>query len=110
AASTPILCPRAGGNLIQTQIMRLNDFLFQQSRAGRALTRLELFSLASPSSSPLGNLQTAFALHSLAASVVNKENQKNFRRMLTHPQAVLAQITAPVSVVLPGSLSAGARD
>ncbi|WP_300601569.1 hypothetical protein, partial [uncultured Rikenella sp.] len=39
------------------------------------------------SSSPLGNLQTAFALPSLAASVVNKENQKNFRRMLTHPPA-----------------------
>ncbi|WP_300730634.1 hypothetical protein, partial [uncultured Rikenella sp.] len=39
------------------------------------------------SSSPLGNLQTLFALLSLAASVVNKENQKNFRRMLTHPKA-----------------------
>jgi len=28
-----------------------------------------------------------FALLSLAASVVNKKNQKNFRRMLTHPPA-----------------------
>ncbi|WP_297832734.1 hypothetical protein, partial [uncultured Rikenella sp.] len=45
AASTPILCPRAGGNLIQTRNTRLNDFLFQQSRAGRALSRLELFFL-----------------------------------------------------------------
>ena len=33
AASTPILCPRAGGNLIQTRTTRLNDFLIQQSRA-----------------------------------------------------------------------------
>ncbi|WP_300851165.1 hypothetical protein, partial [uncultured Rikenella sp.] len=41
---------------------------------------------------------------------VNKKNQKNFRRMLTHPQAVLAQITAAVSVALPRPLSAGARD
>ena len=39
-------------------------------------SRLELFSLATPSSSPLGNLQTAFALLSLAASVVNKKNRK----------------------------------
>ena len=46
-----------------------------------------LTSLRSFSSSPLGNLQTMFALLSLAASVVNKENQKNFRRMLAHPQA-----------------------
>ncbi len=79
AASTPVLCPRAGGNLIQTRTTRLNDFLLQQSRAGRALSRLELFfltSLRSFSSSPLGNLQTAFALLSLAASVVNKKNQK----------------------------------
>ncbi|WP_300725585.1 hypothetical protein, partial [uncultured Rikenella sp.] len=45
-----------------------------------------LFFLASPSSSPLGNLQTAFALLSLAASVVNKENQKNFR---AHPAGML---------------------
>ncbi|WP_300851214.1 hypothetical protein, partial [uncultured Rikenella sp.] len=35
-----------------------------------------LTSLRSFSSSPLGNLQIAFALHSLAASVVNKKNQK----------------------------------
>ena len=33
AASTPVLCPRAGGNLIQTHHTRLNDFLLQQSRA-----------------------------------------------------------------------------
>ncbi|WP_304471402.1 hypothetical protein [uncultured Rikenella sp.] len=46
-----------------------------------------LTSLRSFSSSPLGNLQTMFALLSLAASVVNKKNQKNFRRMLTHPKA-----------------------
>ncbi|WP_300744561.1 hypothetical protein [uncultured Rikenella sp.] len=46
-----------------------------------------LTSLRSFSSSPLGNLQTMFALLSLAASVVNKKNQKNFRRMLTHPPA-----------------------
>ncbi|WP_304709363.1 hypothetical protein, partial [uncultured Rikenella sp.] len=72
-ASTPVLCPRAGGNLIQTRITRLNDFLLQRSRAssfvrapgeilfkarnalndfpfkaaarGRALPRLELFLL-----------------------------------------------------------------
>ncbi len=29
----PVLWPRAGGNLIQTRNTRLNDFLFQQSRA-----------------------------------------------------------------------------
>ena len=46
-----------------------------------------LTSLRSFSSSPLGNLQTMFALPSLAASVVNKKNQKNFRRMLAHPPA-----------------------
>ncbi|WP_300829518.1 hypothetical protein, partial [uncultured Rikenella sp.] len=51
--------------------------------------------LASPSSSPLGNLQTAFALFSLAASVVNKKNQKNFRRMLTHPQTASTPILCP---------------
>ena len=34
----PVLRPRAGGNLIQTRITRLNDFLLQQSRAGRALS------------------------------------------------------------------------
>ena len=45
-----------------------------------------LTSLRSFSSSPLGNLQTAFALLSLAASVVNKENQKNFR---AHPCGML---------------------
>ena len=28
-----VLCPRADGNLIQTRTTRLNDFLFQQSRA-----------------------------------------------------------------------------
>ena len=28
-----VLCSRAGGNLNQTQIIRLNDFLLQQSRA-----------------------------------------------------------------------------
>ncbi|WP_304709352.1 hypothetical protein [uncultured Rikenella sp.] len=44
-------------------------------------------SLRSFSSSPLGNLQIAFALLSLAASVVNKKNQKDFRRMLAHPKA-----------------------
>ncbi len=33
-ASTSVLCPRAGGNLIQTQIMRLNDFLLQRARLG----------------------------------------------------------------------------
>ena len=38
------------------------------------------------SSSPLGNLQTAFALLSLAASVVNKKNKKNFR---AHPFGML---------------------
>ena len=34
-ASTSVLRPRAGGNLIQTRNTRLNDFLFQQSRAVR---------------------------------------------------------------------------
>ena len=43
-ASTSVLCPRAGGNLIQTRTTRLNDFLFQRSRAGRALSCLELAS------------------------------------------------------------------
>ena len=32
-ASTSVLCPRAGGNLIQTRNTRLNDFLLQRSRA-----------------------------------------------------------------------------
>ncbi len=45
-----------------------------------------LTSLRSFSSSPLGNLQTMFALHSLAASVVYKKNQKNFR---AHPCGML---------------------
>ncbi len=31
--------PRAGGNLVQKQFMLLNDFLFQQSRAGCRSTR-----------------------------------------------------------------------
>ncbi len=53
----------------------------------RSLGWRVLFFLATPSSSPLGNLQTMFALLSLAASVVNKKNQKDFRRMLTHPPA-----------------------
>ena len=35
------------------------------------------------SSSPLGNLQTAFALLSLAASVVNKKNKKTLERIPT---------------------------
>ncbi len=33
AFSYPLLCPRAGGNLIQTHLSRLNDFLLQHSRA-----------------------------------------------------------------------------
>ncbi|WP_297624160.1 hypothetical protein [uncultured Rikenella sp.] len=33
-AGGPNLFPRAGGNLIQTRITRLNDFFLQQSRAG----------------------------------------------------------------------------
>ncbi|WP_300400505.1 hypothetical protein, partial [uncultured Rikenella sp.] len=45
-----------------------------------------LTSLRSFSSSPLGNLQTMFALPSLAASVVNKKNQKDFR---AHPCGML---------------------
>ncbi|WP_300851235.1 hypothetical protein, partial [uncultured Rikenella sp.] len=64
---------------IQTRNTRLNDFLLQRSRAIWSLPRLELFfltSLRSFSSSPLGNLQTMFALPSLAASVVNKKNPK----------------------------------
>ncbi len=32
--SKTILCPRAGGNLVQKQFMLLNDFLLQLSRAG----------------------------------------------------------------------------
>ncbi|WP_300856998.1 hypothetical protein, partial [uncultured Rikenella sp.] len=49
------------------------------------------------SSSPLGNLQTAFALRSLAASVVNKENQKNFMiatllLRLCNPQFLFARL------------------
>ncbi|WP_304708376.1 hypothetical protein [uncultured Rikenella sp.] len=55
--------------------------LLRRRRAIWSLPRLELFfltSLSSFSSSPLGNLQTAFALPSLVASVVNKENLKNF--------------------------------
>ncbi len=35
-SSCLLLFPRAGGNLIQTRPTRLNDFLLQRSRAGRA--------------------------------------------------------------------------
>ncbi|WP_294594285.1 hypothetical protein, partial [uncultured Rikenella sp.] len=60
-----------------------------------SLPRPELFfltSLRSFSSSPLGTLQTAFALHSPAASVVNNKEQKNFRRMLRILQRPTAQL------------------
>ncbi|WP_300851365.1 hypothetical protein, partial [uncultured Rikenella sp.] len=54
------------------------------------------------SSSPLGNLQIAFALLSLAASVVNKRSRKNFRRMLRTLQLPMAQSIVRASGHCPG--------
>ncbi|WP_297831788.1 hypothetical protein, partial [uncultured Rikenella sp.] len=103
-ASTPVLCPRAGGNLIQTQNTRLNDFLFQQSRA------VELCSRA------LGNLVKT-CQHILTISLLRrgarlwlregtvlfvnkKNNKKKLLRMLTHPQAPAALTNAAASQIL----------
>ncbi|WP_294593077.1 hypothetical protein [uncultured Rikenella sp.] len=66
-------CPNADAHF--------DDFPLQAWRAIWALPRLELFFLTllrSFSFSPFGNLQTAFALHSPAASVVSKKNKKTF--------------------------------
>ncbi|WP_300853270.1 hypothetical protein, partial [uncultured Rikenella sp.] len=65
------------GKSCQNAQAHFDDF---PPKAGRAWFGLKvlffLTSLRSFSSSPLGNWQTTFALLSLAASVVNKKNQK----------------------------------
>ncbi|WP_297831652.1 hypothetical protein [uncultured Rikenella sp.] len=88
-ADGPTQFARLGKSCQNTQAS-FDDFPLKAWRAIWSLPGRVLFfltSLRSFSSSPLGNLQTMFALPSLVASVVNKKNQKNFRRMLTHPPA-----------------------
>ncbi len=83
---TPFSVPRAGGNLIQTRTTRLNDFLFQQSRAGRALPRLKLPSAGSGRVTPAGREMLAHfhwqplpqTRGSLAQLPIRTQNAKEF--------------------------------